>query len=431
MKHLKSVKTHIAKFLVFVLIIFSFGCSKDSRIQYSINYHPKPPFKTSNKQTNTLPNQSDITNLLEKDSFEASEIEIQTTAKPAKPNSVIYRTIPKPEETASKISLKKQEKRAEAEIILPIEKKSPTTHLIPAFYTAKKGDTLYSLSKKHDISMSYIIDLNQLESPYELIEGLQYLLPIRSVHMVFPGDTITSIALRYKITIKSLLETNSIASKSLSLIPGEEIKLPRIPLSVVITARNKKLVKLSPRKKASSSKIKKAKSTTPVVKTAKLASVPLITKKDSSIKEQARVALSKIPNSLLPPALKRSKKTFLEPVKGVIIQRFGERVDGIKQEGIRYKVPFRSPVQASENGVVIFSDQSLSALGKLLLIKHTGGFFTAYANIDSLEVTRGDIVKRSQVVAYSGKNSKNNQPQLMFQIRKNRKAVDPEQLLTP
>ena len=82
-------------------------------------------------------------------------------------------------------------------------------------------------------------------------------------------------------------------------------------------------------------------------------------------------------------------------------------------------------MRAAESGVVAYAGNEVRGFGNMLLIKHDGGWVTAYAHNDALLVERGDRVQRGQVIARVGSTGSVDQPQLHFEIRKGKKAVDP------
>ncbi len=67
--------------------------------------------------------------------------------------------------------------------------------------------------------------------------------------------------------------------------------------------------------------------------------------------------------------------------------------------------------------------------GNLILIRHANGFVTAYANNDELDVRRGEVVRRGQVIAKSGETGNATSPQLHFEVRRGSTPVDPTQYL--
>ena len=61
----------------------------------------------------------------------------------------------------------------------------------------------------------------------------------------------------------------------------------------------------------------------------------------------------------------------------------------------------------------------------LVLIRHEGGWVTAYAHADQILVKRGDTVTRGQVIAKAGATGSVDQPQVHFELRQGSKPIDP------
>ena len=64
-----------------------------------------------------------------------------------------------------------------------------------------------------------------------------------------------------------------------------------------------------------------------------------------------------------------------------------------------------------------------------MLVKHAGGYMTAYAHNSQLLVKRGQVVKRGQEIAKAGSTGTVTTPQVHFEIRQGSKAIDPTNLL--
>jgi murein DD-endopeptidase MepM/ murein hydrolase activator NlpD len=115
------------------------------------------------------------------------------------------------------------------------------------------------------------------------------------------------------------------------------------------------------------------------------------------------------------------------PVRGRIISAFGS--GGSEGDGIDISVPEGTPVKAAENGVVIYAGNGLKEFGNTVLVRHEDGLVTVYGHAKSLEVSRGDKVKRGQEIAQSGMSGNADSPQLHFEVRKNSAPVDPRKFL--
>jgi murein DD-endopeptidase MepM/ murein hydrolase activator NlpD len=115
---------------------------------------------------------------------------------------------------------------------------------------------------------------------------------------------------------------------------------------------------------------------------------------------------------------------FRWPARGRIIQGF--KLGG--NDGINIAVPEGTSVKAAENGVVAYAGE-LKGYGNLVMIRHSNGFVSAYANNGGIDVKRGDTVKRGQTIAKSGQSGDVSSPQLHFELRKGATPVDPTQYL--
>ena len=120
---------------------------------------------------------------------------------------------------------------------------------------------------------------------------------------------------------------------------------------------------------------------------------------------------------------------FRWPVRGRIINNFGARVNGSPNDGIDLAVPEGTQVRAADDGVVAYAGNELKGYGNLVLVRHSNGFVTAYANGSELLVKRNDQVHKGQVILKSGQTGNAASPQLHFEVRKNSAPVDPMQFL--
>lgn len=111
------------------------------------------------------------------------------------------------------------------------------------------------------------------------------------------------------------------------------------------------------------------------------------------------------------------------PVRGRVIANFGS--GGDNGDGIDISVPEGTPVKAAENGVVIYAGDGLKEFGNTVLVRHEDGLVTVYGHASSLEVTRGQKVKRGQEIALSGMSGTTDSPKLHFEVRKNSAPVNP------
>lgn len=98
------------------------------------------------------------------------------------------------------------------------------------YYTVKKGDTLYSIASKNNLTVQELKDLNNLTSN-NLSIGQTLLIKKNpkentnvTTYNVKSGDTLYSIAKKYNTTVNAITTLNNLASNSLSI--GQTIKIP-------------------------------------------------------------------------------------------------------------------------------------------------------------------------------------------------------------
>jgi murein DD-endopeptidase MepM/ murein hydrolase activator NlpD len=132
----------------------------------------------------------------------------------------------------------------------------------------------------------------------------------------------------------------------------------------------------------------------------------------------------------LPPVSTAGAPAFAWPVSGRVISDFGATANGGKNDGINIATAIGAPIHASASGTVSYAGDELKDYGNLVLVKHSGGYTTAYAHADRLVVSRGDFVARGQVIGYSGQTGDVTSPQLHFEIRSATTPVNPRAYLS-
>jgi murein DD-endopeptidase MepM/ murein hydrolase activator NlpD len=120
---------------------------------------------------------------------------------------------------------------------------------------------------------------------------------------------------------------------------------------------------------------------------------------------------------------------FIWPVRGSVIEAFGRGRHGEGNDGINIASEDGAPIRAAASGVVTYTGNEIRGYGNLVLIKHDGGYVTAYAHAGSIRVSRGDRVEKGQVIATVGETGDVDRPQLHFEIRRGVQAVDPQRYL--
>ena len=101
------------------------------------------------------------------------------------------------------------------------------------------------------------------------------------------------------------------------------------------------------------------------------------------------------------------------------------------QKGIDIDGKQGDAVVAAASGKVVYAGNGLRGYGRLVIIKHSDVYLSAYGHNHRLRVREGDNVQAGQRIADIGSTGTEakNQPKLHFQIRRNGKPVDPLSLL--
>jgi murein DD-endopeptidase MepM/ murein hydrolase activator NlpD len=286
---------------------------------------------------------------------------------------------------------------------------------------ANKGDTVYSMAKRYNVAARDLIAVNQLQPPYTIVAGQHVLVPVTRVHVVAAGETLYSIARRYQVDQSELTRLNELRPPY-RLVAGQHLKVPAPQLrdaETMVASTRPAAEHMPDRERVASSTV--ADPAERDTAAGGPTTEPAPTRESKASEAEKRLALAH------PPAL--SGRKFLIPVDGKLISGFGVKGSGLHNDGINIAAPVGTVVRAAENGVVAYAGNELRGFGNLLLVKHDDGWMTAYAHNSELLVRRGDRVARGQPIAKVGSTGNVVTPQLHFELRRGKSAVDPQQYL--
>ena len=94
---------------------------------------------------------------------------------------------------------------------------------MPIKHVIQKGETIESISILHKIKKGEIIRLNNLQKPYLIIEGQSILIPnLTSLvnrsnpkfHIIEEGDTLYQISKKYNVSLSHIIELNGIKNSN-------------------------------------------------------------------------------------------------------------------------------------------------------------------------------------------------------------------------
>jgi murein DD-endopeptidase MepM/ murein hydrolase activator NlpD len=248
------------------------------------------------------------------------------------------------------------------------------------------GETLSEVAERYGLGLSRLAQANGIQPPYQAFAGQIIILPrpdpaARPVRTetVRRGDTLAAIAARHKLRLGDIVAANPDLDPD-RIRPGQTVRLP-----------------------------------------GDIAMPPAPAMSAEEVETVRRASLMK------PPSL--SGDGFIWPVLGRVVSRFGDKPDGTRNAGINLAAPLGTPVLAAENGIVVYAGDRLPGYGEMLLIRHAGGFTTAYAHNQTLLARVGDRVLRGQKIATVGTSGGMKEPQLHFEIRTGSTPIDPLQHL--
>lgn len=109
----------------------------------------------------------------------------------------------------------------------------------PAVHTVEPGDTVSSIAQRFGLSTASVLALNGLSWRSAIFPGQQLTLTTAPVKMTSPppartqsgrytivkGDTISSVAMRFGVSTKSILDANHLESSSI-IYPGQTLAIP-------------------------------------------------------------------------------------------------------------------------------------------------------------------------------------------------------------
>lgn len=221
----------------------------------------------------------------------------------------------------------------------------------------------------------------------------------RNVHVVAQGETLYSIAWRYRLDYRTLADFNGI-NPPYTIHRGQKIRVNNRPPVLAQAAANRSTARsnvYSPKEINSGSQ------------------EGVSATKRSEIKPTFRDPISS-------DASLQSTLKWQWPAAGKILAQFQGTTSFNK--GIDLEGKLGESVVAAAAGQVVYAGSGLRGYGKLLIIKHNELFLSAYAHNNELLIKEGDFVKVGQRIADMG-SSGTDRIKLHFEIRNNGSPVDP------
>lgn len=229
-------------------------------------------------------------------------------------------------------------------------------------YTIQQGDTLSSVAQRFGLTMDALISFNGIQDARALRTGTVLAVPNSSglKYRVRRGDSLAGIAKRFAVALNDLLDWNSLESSVIR--PGQDLFVPGARLS-----------------------------------------------------EQE---LNRVFGRL-----------FIFPTRGRLSSRFGVRGDPITgvsrfHNGIDLAGSIGTPVVATMSGKVSMLGFNPN-FGRYIILSHPEGFQTLYGHLDSFLVRKGQRVKQGEAIGLMGNSGYSTGSHLHFSIFNRGEPVDP------
>jgi murein DD-endopeptidase MepM/ murein hydrolase activator NlpD len=278
--------------------------------------------------------------------------------------------------------------------------------------------------------------------PYEQIEDKETAYKIIAVgteeqktYEVQDGDSLWSIVKKHKITLDEIVAANPGLDEDDTIRPGDQLNLvvPKNLINVLtkeVVTYTESIPYETKTQKDSSMYTTQSKVVTEGQKGSKKVVVE-VTKLNGVEQEKVVMSEKVLKEPVDKIVAKGTKKpppsvgtgSFSLPTRGTITSRFGMRW-GRLHTGVDIGAPTGTSIRAADSGKVIFAGWS-GGYGKLVKIDHGGGKVTYYAHCSSINVSRGQNVSKGQVIARVGSTGNSTGPHLHFEIRINGKPINP------
>lgn len=241
-------------------------------------------------------------------------------------------------------------------------------------YTVQPGDTLSSIGNKFKISTDAIKYVNSLTDSSILSVGKELTIPPVTglIHKVARGDTLASISKKYEVAPQAIADFNYILDTT-NLAVGTELVVPdaKVPQPVVVPSYNQGII---------------------------------------------------TPTTFAPAPNVGSNWCIWPTTARIITQYFALYHNGLD---IAVSGAVMPPIYACGSGSVTRSGWDPFGLGLHVVIDHGNGYQTVYGHMSRLDVSYGQGVSQGQVIGVMGNTGRSTGPHVHFMVKYNGAAQNP------
>ena len=228
-------------------------------------------------------------------------------------------------------------------------------------------------------------------------------------HIVRPGETLYAISWRYARDYQKLAEWNGL-SPPYHLKAGQRIRLVPDPQYTAVHVQDRiKAAHRPPR--------------------ARLSTPP------AAAVAPTRAPVTRRASTHLAPAKRTSTQTpaavrWTWPSRARLVRVFRKGAEGTSGSGLDFMGKAGMPVFSAAAGRVVYSGQGIPSYGRLVIIKHSDEYLSAYAHNRRLLVKEGDRVRAGQKIAEMGASGTGTRGVMLhFEIRRRGRPIDPLDVL--
>jgi murein DD-endopeptidase MepM/ murein hydrolase activator NlpD len=309
-------------------------------------------------------------------------------------------------------------------------------------YQVQRGDHLDAIARDLRTTRRELIEANRLKKPYGIRPGEHLKVPIAKAYVVAGGDTLSAVAKRFGVGLGELAALNDLPERG-RLTTGMFVALPAQyddhgPTRVTVSEQ----AYVAPRPRAAYRPVEPASapptaspSGGPYVPSPEAVAAGAARRAESSQQSSAPNFSYSRPSGLTgqAPAYSSSRPAevapnaaalaglgqgkFIWPVRGDVLSKFGGAGMGRRNDGVDIAAPAGTQVRAAAVGEVVYAGDQVPGFGNLVLIKHAGGWVSAYAHLANVAVHMRENVYQGQDIGAVGVTGGVSQPKLHFEIR--------------
>jgi murein DD-endopeptidase MepM/ murein hydrolase activator NlpD len=264
-------------------------------------------------------------------------------------------------------------------------------YIAPKIIYIGKETSLNDLVKTFKVYRDDVAAINEIYDK-GILSKQKIILPNYILHKIRKGDTLYKLSREYTVDVSEIIHYNNIKNAK-SLAVGKLVK--------IVIERN--------------------------------GYENYSTNNENSINKN-KLQIKHINKEKQPKLVENNKEidhkiSFIPPLKGKIITKFGKDKNGEVHKGIRIAHKQHHPIKAAAEGVVVYKGGDIPGYGNMVIIKHKNNYYTTYAHQHAIKVVSNQKIKAGQTIGTVGQTGAVSQPQLYFSINQGGNYINPTKLV--